>query len=241
MFQCFDFYVKLSFAFIIKNHIMKRFEEIEKNLFKNLLDKVKLSLTLNCWSAFNRQFYLFIIAFFINKDWNYREILIDFEYMKEKHTSENLTKVVEKILIKHNIQTHILTIITDNAFNNVTFFLELVKNLFTITSCVNVISNNDENEKENDQKKKNIVHVSCLTHVLQLALQVFLNFVRVNSINDELQKNWNDQDDIKAINQTNKKLSMTLTKIITYFSIFLLIFLLIAVVIRRKLIYWYFY
>jgi hypothetical protein len=52
-----------------------------------------------------------------------------------------------------------------------------------------VISNNDENEEEDDQKKKNIVHVSCLTHVLQLALQVFLNFVRVNSTNDELQKN----------------------------------------------------
>jgi hypothetical protein len=57
-----------------------------------------------------------------------------------------------------------------------------------------------------------------LTHVLQLALQIFLNSVRINSTNDELQKNWNDQENIKTINQTNKELSMTLTKIIKYFS-----------------------
>ncbi len=122
---------------------------------------------MNCWSVFNRQFYLSIIAFFINKNWNYREILIDFEYMKKKHTNENLTKVVEKILIKHNIQARILTIIIDNAFNNVIFFFELVKNLFTITSCVNVTSNNDEKKEKDDHEKKNIMHVSCLTHVLQ--------------------------------------------------------------------------
>jgi hypothetical protein len=110
--------------------------------------------------------------------------------MKEKHTKENLTKVVKKILIKHNIQVRILTIIIDNASNNVIFFLELVKNLSTITSCVNVTSENDENDEDDDSKKiQNIVHVSCLAHVLQLALQAFLDFVRVNSTNDELQKN----------------------------------------------------
>jgi hypothetical protein len=200
---------------------MKRLEEIEKDLFKNLFDKVKVSLTLNCWSVFNRQSYLFIIVFFIDKNWKYHEILIKFEYMKEKHTDETLTKIVKKILAKHNIQTRILTITIDNAFNNITFFLILIKNLSMITNCVNVISKNDEKEDDaqEDEKTRDIVHVFCFAHVLQLTLQIFLNFVRVNSINDELQKNWNDQKDINAINQTIKKLLMILTKIKVLFII----------------------
>jgi hypothetical protein len=195
MFQCFDLYIKLSFAFIIKNHMMKRLNDVEANLFKNLFDEVKVFLTLNCWFVSNRQSYLFIIVFFINKNWKYHEVLIEFEYMKKKHTNEILTKIIEKILTRHNIQVRILIITIDNVSNNIIFFLILVKNLNIITSCVNVTfeKNDEENDEMSDKKKKrNIVHISCLAHVLQLTLQTFLNSIRVNSINDELQKNWND-------------------------------------------------
>jgi hypothetical protein len=112
--------------------------------------------------------------------------------MKEKHTNETLTKVIEKILTRHNIQARILIITIDNASNNIIFFLILVKNLNIITSCVNVIfeKNDEEDDKMSDkEKKRNIVHVSCLAHVLQLTLQTFLNSIKINSINDELQKN----------------------------------------------------
>jgi hypothetical protein len=112
--------------------------------------------------------------------------------MKEKHTEETLTKVVEMILIKHNIQARILIIITDNAFNNIIFFLIVIKNLNMITSCVNVTSKKkkeDDDEMSDKDKTRNIVHVSCLAHVLQLTLQAFLDSIRISSINDELQKN----------------------------------------------------
>ena len=108
--------------------------------------------------------------------------------MKKKHIDETLTKVVEKILMKHNIQARILFIIIDNAFNNNTFFLILVQNLFAIINCVDITSKEEDENVKNDQMQ-NIVHVSCLAHVLQLRLQAFLKSVRVNSINDELQKN----------------------------------------------------
>jgi hypothetical protein len=146
--------------------------------------------------------------------------LIEFEYMKENHTKKTLTKVVEKILIKHNIQARILIIITDNAFNNIIFFLILIKNLNMITSCVNVIWKKKKNDEMNDQNKtRNIVHVSCLAHVLQLTLQAFLNSIKINSINDELQKNWNDQENIRTIHQIIKELFTTLTKIILFKNI----------------------
>jgi hypothetical protein len=78
--------------------------------------------------------------------------LIDFEYMNEKHIEETLTKVVEKILIKHNIQARILAITIDNASNNIIFFFLLVKNLSIITNCVDVVI---ENENEDDEKTMN--------------------------------------------------------------------------------------
>jgi hypothetical protein len=95
-------------------------------------------------------------------------------------------------LTKQNIQARILIITIYNFSNNIIFFLILVKNLNIITSCVNVIfEKNDEKDDEmsDKEKKRNIVHVSCFAYVLQLTLQTFLNSIKVNSINDELQKN----------------------------------------------------
>ncbi len=109
--------------------------------------------------------------------------------MKKKYTENNLFKMIENVLKKHKIINRILTIIIDSAFNNTIFFYCLMKNISNITKCVDIISKNDEDDSKNDETKFNLVHVSCLTHVLQFALQAFLNFVRVNFINEQLQKN----------------------------------------------------
>jgi hypothetical protein len=123
--------------------------------------------------------------------------------------------MIETVLKKHKIINRILIITIDSASNNTIFFYCLMKSISNITKCVNVTSKSDENERsKSDETEINLVHVSCLTHVLQLALQAFLNFVRVNSINDQLQKNWYEQKNINAIKRANKDLSMTLTKIL---------------------------
>ncbi len=219
LFQCLNSYVKLSSFSTIKNHIMKRVKDIKSSLFEHLSHFVKISFTLNCWSASNRQSYLFIIAFFIDKNWKYHEVIIDFEYMKKRHTNENLTKMMKNILKKHKIEARILVIIIDNVFNNITFFYCLMKSISSISNCVDVSSKNDEKKKTDENEKTfNVVHVFCLTHVLQLTLQTFLDFVRVNSINDQLQKNWNEQKNVNVIKQANIDLSMTLAKIDNAFN-----------------------
>ncbi len=88
-----------------------------------------------------------------------------------------------------------------------------MKNISNITKCVDIISENDEDDSKNDETKFNLVHVLCLTHVLQFALQAFLDSVRVNSINEQLQKNWYEQENINVIKRADKDLSMTLAKI----------------------------
>jgi hypothetical protein len=52
-----------------------------------------------------------------------------------------------------------------------------------------------------------------------LTLQAFLDSIRISSINDELQKNWNDQENIWTIHQAIKELLMTLTKILLFKNI----------------------
>ncbi len=95
--------------------------------------------------------------------------------------------MIENVLKKQKIIDRILIIIIDNASNNTTFFYCLVKNISNITKCVDIIFENDDEDSKNNEI--DLIHVSCLTYVLQLTLQTFLDFVRINSINDELQKN----------------------------------------------------
>jgi hypothetical protein len=97
--------------------------------------------------------------------------------------------MIENVLNKHKIIYRILIIIINNAINNTTFFYCLMKDISNIAKCVDITSKNNENESQNDETKFNFVYVFCLTHVLQLTLQAFLNFVRVNLINNQLQKN----------------------------------------------------
>jgi hypothetical protein len=140
--------------------------------------------------------------------------------MKKRHIEDNLFKMIKNVLNKHKIINCILIIIINSAINNTTFFYCLMKNISNITKCVDITSKNNENESQNDETEFNLVHVSCLTHVLQLTLQAFLSFVRVNLINDQLHKNWYEQDDINVIKRANKDLSMTLTKIFLFLFVF---------------------
>ena len=182
LFQCLNFYLHLSSASTIKNHIMKQLSEVEKMLFQHLLEKTKISITLNCWSIVNWQSYMNIIVFFVNDNWKYQDVVMNFEFMHDNHTDVHLARVLKNVIRQHNLQNRVIALTTNNVFNNNILFFDLIRNLMITLENVNIFTNT-----KND--KHSIIHVSCLVHILQLTLQIFLNNVRVNSINDELQKN----------------------------------------------------
>ena len=103
--------------------------------------------------------------------------------MKNNHTNINCAKMINIFFRQHNLQHRLNVMIFDNVSNNDTLFFELIKNMIITSDDVNV-TNDETNVKESK-----ITHVSCLTHVLQLTLQIFLKNVRINFINDEFQKN----------------------------------------------------
>lgn len=69
-----------------------------------------------------------VTGYFIDSNWEYREVLLGFEPLSGQHTGLNLGGVLWDILQKYDIEDRILAITTDNASNNST----LVESLYDI-------------------------------------------------------------------------------------------------------------
>lgn len=61
-----------------------------------------------------------ITGYFLNKDWEYREILLGFEPLHGTHSSANLSTVLFDLFQQYKITERVLTITTDNTLNNQT-------------------------------------------------------------------------------------------------------------------------
>jgi hypothetical protein len=61
-----------------------------------------------------------ITAYFLDRNWDYREVLLGFEPLSGTHSGVNLGEVVVRTLQQHQILDQVLAITTDNASNNTT-------------------------------------------------------------------------------------------------------------------------
>lgn len=61
-----------------------------------------------------------ITGYFIDRNWNYREILLGFEPLDGPHSGLNLSNVLIELFKKHDITSRVLAVISDNASNNTT-------------------------------------------------------------------------------------------------------------------------
>ena len=68
-------------------------------------------------------------GYFINADWEYREVLLGFEPLSSIHTGAYLSTVVLDLLEKHEIKERVLAVTTDNASNNSTLISSLQDSL----------------------------------------------------------------------------------------------------------------
>lgn len=59
-----------------------------------------------------------ITVYFIDKDWNYREMLLEFEPLHGPHTRSNLSDVLHQLLKERKLLDRIFSVTTDNATNN---------------------------------------------------------------------------------------------------------------------------
>ena len=105
--------------------IKKCVKKLKKTVLAELRSKTKISLTLNCWTSLNNLAFLSITEYFIDENWDYWEILLEFQSLWGQHFRKNLTKVVMNVLNSYKILNKLLIITADNAFNNATLHTEL--------------------------------------------------------------------------------------------------------------------
>lgn len=131
----------------------------------------KLSLALDCWTSPFHQAFMAITAYFLDEQWEYRQILLGFEPLEGTHTGENLALALCAVIDRHRIKDQILAITTDNASNNKTMFDKVQRTYPDIS----------------------IVHIPCMAHVIQLSLNELLHRIKAKPKNDTVDIVWTDE------------------------------------------------
>ena len=83
-----------------------------------LPEDAKLSISLDCWTSPFQQAFMAITGYFLDQNWEYREVLLGFKPLEGTHSGENLALVLSTILKQHQIINRIIAITTDNTLNN---------------------------------------------------------------------------------------------------------------------------
>ncbi len=108
-----------------------------------------------------------------------------------------LTCILIDILKQYHIKNRIYAITTDNAENNLTMHIELIR-LIRSSLFENVETNllnfnvqessvQESNMQESNMQRSNMKRVSCLAHVIQLTLFDLLRKIRIKLSNDDFQ------------------------------------------------------
>ncbi|EED11521.1 conserved hypothetical protein [Talaromyces stipitatus ATCC 10500] len=185
----------LPCAKTIRNHLQELVQERQKSLLQKLSQGAKLSIALDCWTSPFRQSFMAVTGYFLDVDWNYREILLGFEPLSGSHTGAYLSTVLQQVLEEHQIEARILTVTTDNAANNSTLMNSLSESLQSI-ELPNQIP---------------VIHIPCMAHIIQLSLNELLGRMEVNPRNDREEIEWTERD--KSAQPENQDIIHTLEKI----------------------------
>ena len=73
-----------------------------------------------------------ITVYFIDKDWNYREMLLGFKPLHGPYIGNNLSDVLYRLLEERKLLDRIFSVTTDNATNNDTMIRVLQERLLSI-------------------------------------------------------------------------------------------------------------
>ena len=112
--------------------------------------------------------------YFIDADWQHREVLLGFEHVRGAHTGKHLCDILLDTLNRCHIDKgRVMTITTDNASNNIKMMQEL-------STAVEKASGS----------LQGVVRAPCLAHVIQLALNKLIHRLRIQAKNDKVITTW---------------------------------------------------
>lgn len=148
-----------------------------------------------------------VTGYFLNQDWEYREILLGFEPLSRSNLGVNLSDMVLKLLQQHKIIDRVLTVTTDNVSNNTTMMSSIQESLQSL--------------KLNNGST--IVRVPCIAYIIQLSLNNLLSKMKAIPKNKSTEIDWSD-DRIQSLRarQQKREIIDTLNKVCPYYYTFLI-------------------
>jgi hypothetical protein len=183
MLQYLRFELKLLDRTFFDNMIKMRTMNMKKNILRDLKSKTKVSIVLNVWINMNHIAFLKIICYFMNRRFDYREVLLSFKSFQNKHIENRFAETILKMLLKYDVIKRLLCITINNVFNNLFTRSHLKKKMKVLNIYWNVVND----------------IVNCMTHVLQLTITTFFFKLKILVINDEIAVRFNERnlDDVK--------------------------------------------
>ncbi|KAG4066329.1 hypothetical protein HA402_000553 [Bradysia odoriphaga] len=149
----------------VKRDIIKKFEEKVKVMIAHL-KKVpgKISFTIDAWTSQNVLPFVAIRAHWINSEWVYETVLLDFLYIDGSHDGQKFSDIFLKCLDRFEIPfSKVLALTMDNASPNDTFMEFLRRHGIEIGVDLSASAN----------------RVRCMLHILNLVVQDILAFLKI--------------------------------------------------------------
>jgi hypothetical protein len=189
---------KLPCRKTLRRYLQKNVQEKQQILLQKLPPNGKLSIALDCWTSPFNQAFIAITGYFIDQEWNYREILLGFEPLHGTHNGSNLGSTLFEILQKHGITNRVLSITTDNASNNNTM-------MASIQELV---------QSQDISSDTTIIRIPCIAHVIQLSLNQLLGKMKAAPENNTAETEWSDAR-TQSLNkrQNSREIVDTLNKV----------------------------
>lgn len=148
----------------MKDKLICEFDKMQKNLHEILRkNNSKFSFAIDAWSARNGQSYYGITIHFLDDDWNYHSLALDFVPSEGKHTGRDIAKIFFDVLKHYGIQDKVQGITVDNASANTTFIREL-----DVLMKKEKIDFNIEDQ-----------HFRCFSHIMNLGVQDVLKLINI--------------------------------------------------------------
>lgn len=182
----------------VQRRLQESVNEANQKILEKLPPTAKLSIALDCWTSPFQQAFMAITGYFIDQNWNYREILLGFEPLHGTHSGANLSTVLLERLYHHKIEGRVLAITTDNASNNKTLLNKIQESLSALELHDHL----------------SIIRIPCLAHVIQLSLKKLLGEMKANPKNKDHKREWPEaQTEALRAGRQRKEISGTLNRV----------------------------
>lgn len=159
----------------LRRQVKDRFEQLRARVKDQLQNcSSKISFTIDGWTSIACKSFYGITIHFIDHEWIYQSMVLDFIPSHGKHTGRDISYIFHKCLVEFNLENKVQGITVDNASANTKFMTELEKLL-------------PDFDPENQ-------HFRCMAHILNLGVQDLMK-------NLKLQTDYESEDEMGSENE----------------------------------------